>query len=67
MTSEIQDTRQTVLAVIAFIAGAAVLVQLVTLSFGYAGMVRDVPQEEMIPTAHEFASLYVRSYIYPRS
>ena len=67
MTSEIQDTRQTVLAGIAFIAGAAVLVQLVTLSFGYAGMVRDVLQEEMIPTAHKFASLYVRSYIYPRS
>lgn len=59
MTPEIEDTRRTVLAVSAFIAGAAIPVQLITLSFGYAGMVRDVPQEEMIQTAHEFAGLYI--------
>lgn len=50
----------TPLAILAFIAGGAVPIQLITLSFGYAQYVRGVPRgPELIPTAHTFASTYV--------
>ncbi len=55
-----RDTRRTVLAVIAFIAGGAVPIQLVTLSFGYAQYVRKIGVgPRVIAVAHEFASWYL--------
>jgi hypothetical protein len=54
------DTRRRILALIAFIAGGAVPIQLVTLSFGYAQYVQGVAKgPELVPTAHEFAAWYV--------
>lgn len=49
-----------VLAGLALVAGAAVPVQLVTLSFGYAQYVRGVPKGPgVIPLAHDFARVYL--------
>lgn len=54
------DTRRRTLALIAFIAGGAVPIQLVTLSFGYAQYVQGVAEgPELVPTAHQFAEWYV--------
>jgi hypothetical protein len=55
-----RDTRRTVLAALAFIAGGAVPIQLVTLSFGYAQYVRKIGMgPRVIAVAHEFASWYI--------
>jgi hypothetical protein len=54
------DRKRFLLAAVAFVAGGAVPIQLVTLSFGYAQYVKGV---EMGPrtfaVAHEFASIYI--------
>lgn len=58
------DTRRFILALLAFIAGGAVPIQLVTLSFGYAQIVKGIPKgKEMMATAHDFALDYL-FYIY---
>lgn len=60
MTFQIQNQRRTLLAVIAFVAGGAVPIQLVTLSFGYSQYVHDATtKRQMIKLAHEFASWYI--------
>lgn len=57
---EIHDRRRTALALIAWVAGAAVPIQLVTLSFGYAQYVEGIPKgPRLIPTAHQLAELYL--------
>lgn len=43
---EIQDRRRTVLAFIAFVAGAVIPIQLVTLSFGYSQYIRGVSEKK---------------------
>jgi len=54
------EARRTTLAILAFIAGGAVPIQLITLSFGYAQYVRGISRgPELIPTAHGFASTYL--------
>lgn len=54
------DTRRSVLALLAFAAGGAVPIQLVTLSFGYAQYVRGVPiGPQVTAVAHEFARWYL--------
>lgn len=60
MAIQIDDRRRTLLSLFAFVAGGAVPIQLVTLSFGYAQYLRGIPRgPELIPAAHEFASIYV--------
>lgn len=55
-----RDTRRTVLALLAFIAGGAVPIQLVTLSFAYAQYIKKVGMgPRVISVAHDFASLYI--------
>ncbi len=47
------------LALLAFILGGAVPIQLITLSFGYAQYVKGIPGgPQLIPTAHAFAKGY---------
>ena len=54
------DRRRTVLALVAFVAGGAVPIQLVTLSFGYAQYFQDVGMgPRVISVAHEFATWYI--------
>ena len=54
------DRRRAFLVVVAWIAGAAVPIQLVTLSFGYAQYLRhESLGPKVILTAHEFARAYV--------
>lgn len=54
------DTRRTLLGVLALVAGGAVPIQLVTLSFGYAQYVRGVPKgPEAIQLAHQVAEWYL--------
>jgi hypothetical protein len=54
------DKRRTILALLAFAAGGAVPIQLVTLSFGYAQYVREVGMgPQVISVAHEFAAWYI--------
>lgn len=54
------DPRHLVLALLAFVAGGAVPIQLITLSFGYAQYVQGVVKgPELVPTAHAFAEWYV--------
>lgn len=49
-----------VLSLVALFAGAAVPIQLITMSFGYAQYVRGVAKgPALIPTAHQFAAYYV--------
>lgn len=60
MTPEIRDRKRTVLATLAFIAGGAVPIQLVTLSFAYSQYVRGVRMgPHSIAVAHEFARWYL--------
>lgn len=60
MTFQIQDRRRTLFAVIAFVTGGAVPIQLVTLSFGYSQYIRGVTvNKQMVKLAHEFASWYI--------
>ncbi len=59
MTDQI-DRKRAGLVLLAFIAGGAVPIQLVTLSFGYAQYVKGMSiGPKVIMTAHEFASVYV--------
>ncbi|WP_457652056.1 hypothetical protein [Rhodocaloribacter sp.] len=54
------DKKRAALILLAFIAGGAVPIQLVTLSFGYAQYVKGISLgPKVILTAHEFASFYV--------
>jgi hypothetical protein len=54
------DSRRVVLILIAFVAGAGVPIQLVTLSFGYAQYVRGVTMgPQVISLAHDFARWYI--------
>lgn len=58
------DTKRFILVLLAFIAGGVVPIQLVTLSFGYAQIVKGIPKgKEMMATAHDFALDYL-FYIY---
>lgn len=51
--------RRTVLALVALVAGAAVPIQLITLSFGYAQYVQGIARgPQLLPTAHAFAAPY---------
>lgn len=60
MFGAVGDARRFWLVAIAFAAGGAVPIQLVTLSFGYAQYVRGVPRgPELLPLAHEFARGYI--------
>ncbi|GMQ80580.1 MAG: hypothetical protein BMS9Abin05_0008 [Rhodothermia bacterium] len=55
-----KDRKRAVLILLAFIAGGAVPIQLVTLSFGYAQYIQQVSLgPKVIITAHEFAVWYV--------
>jgi hypothetical protein len=54
------DTRRTTLALLAFVAGAGVPIQIITLSFGYAQYVKKVGMgPRVIAVAHEFAVWYL--------
>jgi hypothetical protein len=56
----VKDRKRAVLILLAFIAGGAVPIQVVTLSFGYAQYIREVSLgPKVIITAHEFAASYV--------
>lgn len=60
MNEGISNPRRTVLAVLALIAGGAVPIQLITLSFGYAQYARGIPKgPDLLPTAHAVAEWYV--------
>ncbi len=60
MNEGARDTRRTVLALLAFIAGSAVPIQLVTLSFTYAQYIKKVGMgPRVIAVAHDFANLYI--------
>lgn len=60
MTFHIQNRRKTLLAVIAFIAGGAIPIQLVTLSFGYGQyIVNAAPKKQLLTVVHEIASWYI--------
>ncbi len=55
-----RDTRRMAIAVLAFVAGVVVPIQLVTLSFGYAQYVKQVGMgPRVIAVAHEFAASYI--------
>ncbi|MEE9161676.1 MAG: hypothetical protein V3U35_01775, partial [Candidatus Neomarinimicrobiota bacterium] len=54
------DRRRTLLILLALFTGGAVPIQLVTLSFGYAQYLQEVPLgPKMIMVAHEFARVYI--------
>lgn len=54
------DRRRTLLALVAFVAGGAVPIQLVTLSFGYSEYYRGIGiGPRIIAVAHEFATWYI--------
>lgn len=53
-----QATERT-LALVVFLAGSAVPIGLVTLSFGYAQYVKGLKGMAVVPSAHEFARLYI--------
>ena len=60
MTARAPDARRSALASIAFVAGGAVPIQIVTLSFGYAQYVKKVGLgPRVIAVAHDFASWYI--------
>ncbi len=55
-----RDVRRVVLILVAFVAGAGVPIQLVTLSFGYAQYLKGITMgPQAIATAHAFAKLYI--------
>ncbi len=57
---EIRDQKRAGLILLAFITGAAVPIQIVTLSFGYAQYFKQVSLgPKVIITAHEFAKYYI--------
>ncbi|MCH7564562.1 MAG: hypothetical protein IH968_12145 [Gemmatimonadetes bacterium] len=54
------DRRRVLLVLVAFAAGGAVPIQLVTLSFGYAQYVRGIAMgPQVLSVAHEFARFYI--------
>jgi hypothetical protein len=54
------DRRRALLILLAFVAGGAVPIQLVTLSFGYAQYVKGIAiGPQVLTVAHEFARFYV--------
>lgn len=56
----IRNKKRAGLIVLAFIAGGAVPIQLVTLSFGYAQYVKTAFKgPELFVAAHEFAKVYI--------
>lgn len=60
MPMRIPDTRRAVLILLAWIAGAAVPIHLVLLSFGYAQYWKDESLgPKVVLTAHEFAKFYI--------
>lgn len=60
MTNAITDKKRAGLILLAIIAGGAVPIQLVTLSFGYAQYVKNASKgSELFVTAHEFAKIYI--------
>lgn len=59
-TTQIKDTKRTLLILLALFFGGAVPIQLVTLSTGYAQLVMEkIKGPEMIMTAHQFAGWYI--------
>ncbi len=60
MTHSEVDRRRAILVLLAFVAGGAVPIQLVTLSFGYAQYVKGIAMgPQVLSVAHEFARYYV--------
>lgn len=60
MTNGVPDAKRTGFALLAFVAGGAVPIQIVTLSFGYAQYVKEVGMgPRVIAVAHDFASWYI--------
>ena len=60
MTIATPDRRRTILAFAALVAGGAVPIQIITLSFGYAQYVKQVGMgPRVITVAHDFASWYI--------
>jgi hypothetical protein len=56
----IKDRKRAILIFLAFVAGGAVPIQLVTLSFGYAQYVKEISLgPKVFITAHEFAANYI--------
>ncbi|GMR13541.1 MAG: hypothetical protein BMS9Abin29_1753 [Gemmatimonadota bacterium] len=55
------DRRRAILVLVAFVAGAAAPIQLITLSFGYAEYVKGIalPGPQLLSVAHEFARFYI--------
>lgn len=66
MSTPADDLRRTVLACVAFVAGGAVPILLVTLSFGYAQYVKGIGMgPRVFSVAHEFAALYIPFALIP--
>lgn len=60
------DSRRAILILLAFVAGGAVPIQLVTLSFGYAQYIRGVEMgPQVMSVAHEFARWYLPLVLVP--
>lgn len=60
MGLNIQDKRRTLFALVSFIAGGIVPIQLITLSFGYAQYLQGVVKgPKVITVAHQFAAAYL--------
>ena len=60
MSNSFQDKRRVFLILLALFTGAAVPIQLITLSFGYAQYGKNILKgPKLIQTAHEFASYYI--------
>ncbi len=66
MNSTVLDRRRALMVMIAFVAGGAVPIQLVTLSFGYAQYVKGITMgPQVLSVAHEFARFYVPFVLIP--
>jgi len=66
MDSGANDGRRTLLILIAFVAGGAVPIQLITLSFGYAQYVRGIRMgPQVLQIANEFARWYMPLVLLP--
>lgn len=66
MNGTTDDRRRTALALLAFVAGGVVPIQLVTLSFGYAQYVKGIGMgPRVFSVAHEFAAVYIPFALIP--
>jgi len=66
MSVMLPDKKRAALILLAFFTGAAVPILLVTLSFGYAQYIKEVPLgPKVIMTAHEFAKVYIPWLLVP--